>query len=104
MRPESMVKVKLQQPADGQDDIGQPATVWSDVATIGADIRHKTGLEEIKGDAQTSTVKASVRVRYRDGITAGMRLLHGATAYNIISVLPDVGRREYVDLVCEVVQ
>jgi len=42
-------------------------------------------------------------VRYRAGITAGMRVVHNLQAFNITAVLPDVGGREYVDLVCEVV-
>ena len=48
-------------------------------------------------------VQASIRVRYRAGITAGMRVVHNLTNYNITAVMPDVGGREYVDLVAEVV-
>lgn len=93
----------LQAPGTTQDELGQPIPGWTDVATVWADIRMKSGLEAIKAGASVSVVQASIRVRYRAGITAGMRIVHNLQAYNITAVLPDVGGREYVDLVCEVV-
>lgn len=93
----------LQQPGTATDELGQPIPGWVDVATVWADIRLKSGLESIKAGAPVSTVQASVRVRYRAGITAGMRLVHNLQAYNIVAVMPDIGGREFVDLVCEVV-
>ena len=96
-------RVTLQAPGTTQDELGQPIPGWTDVATLWADIRMKSGLESIKAGAPVSVVQASIRVRYRAGITAGMRLTHNLQAFNIVAVLPDVGGREYVDLVCEVV-
>ena len=93
----------LQAPVTTQDELGQPIPGWTDVATVWADIRMKSGLESIKAGAPVSVVQASIRVRYRAGITAGMRVVHNLQAFNIVAVLPDVGGREYVDLVCEVV-
>lgn len=93
----------LQAPSTTQDELGQPIPGWTDVATLWADIRMKSGLESIKAGAPVSVVQASIRVRYRAGITAGMRLVHNLQAFNITAVLPDVGGREYVDLVAEVV-
>lgn len=97
--------VKLQRKAAGRDPAGQPSTGWVDVTAdpIRADIRNQTGLEAVKAGAMTSVVKTSVRIRYREGITAGMRLVEGATTYNITAVLPDRARRQFVDLLCEVV-
>jgi SPP1 family predicted phage head-tail adaptor len=93
----------LQAPGTTQDELGQPIPGWTDVSTLWADIRMKSGLESIKAGAPVSVVQASIRVRYRAGITAGMRLTHNLQAFNIVAVMPDVGGREYVDLVCEVV-
>lgn len=95
--------VMLQAPGTAEDELGQPIPGWTDVATLWADIRMKSGLESIKAGASASVVQASIRVRYRAGITAGMRVVHNLQAYNIVAVLPDVGAREYIDLVCEVV-
>ena len=96
-------RVTIQAPGATTDELGQPIPGWTDVATIWADIRMKSGLESIKAGASVSTVQASIRVRYRAGITAGMRVLVDSVAYNITAVQPDVGGREFVDLVCEVV-
>lgn len=93
----------IQQPGTATDELGQPIPGWTDVATVWADIRMKSGLESIKAGASVSTVQASIRIRYRAGINAGMRIVHNLTAYNITAVQPDVGGREFVDLVAEVV-
>lgn len=84
----------------GQDEIGQPVTTWSTVATVWADIRHLSGLEQIKGDADASIVKASIRIRRRSDVNAGMRAYEGATAYEIKAVLDD-DKRIYLNLACE---
>lgn len=96
-------KVTIQAPGMTQAEDGQPIASWSTLATVWADIRTQGGLESIKSGAVTSVVKASVRIRHRTDITAGMRILHGSTTYHITAVLPDVAKRQYVDLVCEVV-
>ena len=93
----------IQTPSTATDELGQPIPGWTDVATVWADIRMKSGLESIKAGASVSVVQASIRIRYRAGITAGMRVVHNLTNYNITAVMPDVGGREFVDLVAEVV-
>ena len=93
----------LQQPGTTTDALGQPISGWTDVATVWGDVRLRSGLESIKAGASVSTVQASIRIRYRAGINAGMRIVHNLTAYNITAVQPDVGGREFVDLVAEVV-
>ena len=93
----------LQQPGTATDALGQPIHGWTDVALVWASIRHLSGVEAIKADATVSTVKASIRIRWRPGLNAGMRVVHDAQVYSIEAVLPDAGRREFVDLVAEVV-
>lgn len=61
----------------------------------------EVGPEAIKAGAPVSTVQASIRIRYRAGVTAGMRVVHNLVPYNIIAPLPDVSGREYIDLACE---
>lgn len=94
-------RVKIQQLAAGQDAIGQPVQTWSDLATVWSRILMKNGAQAIKGDADVSLVQASIRIRRRTDIAAGMRVLHGTVVYDIKAVLPDEERRTHVDLVCE---
>lgn len=92
-------RITLQQRAGAVDEIGQPlGESWSDVAYLWANVRHLSGLESIKSGATVSQVNASMRIRFRAGIDAGMRILHGAAVYQVEAVLPH--GREWVDLSC----
>lgn len=84
----------------GVDELGQPLDVWTLVAAVWADIKHLSGLSAIKAGADTSIVQASIRIRHREGLNAGMRVVHGADIYDIRAPLPD-GKRQYIDLVCQ---
>ena len=96
-------RVTIQQPATGQDEIGQPIPTWSTLAEVWANVRHLNGVETIKAGAEMSAVKASIRIRRRADVTAAMRVVLGSTVYQVKAVLQDEGKREWTDLVCEVV-
>lgn len=96
-------RATIQQQASGIDEIGQPVTGWADMATVWANVRHQSGLESIRADADVSVVKASIRVRFRADVDAGMRVLVSGVAYDINAVLPDA-KRQYLDLVCQKVE
>lgn len=95
--------VTIKAPPTAQDADGQPTGDWTTVCTPWANVRYLNGTETIKGGADISTAKASIRIRYRTGITSGMRLELGSTVYQIKAVLPDEQRKEFTDLSCEVV-
>lgn len=94
-------RITLQQRGGTQDAIGQPVLTWADVATVWADVRYLNGLEIVKADAEISVARASVRIRYRLGVTAAMRVLHDGRVLDIKAVLPDATGREYLDLACQ---
>jgi len=95
--------VQIQRRTSAQDAIGQPLDTWTSIAAVWADIRQPSGLAAIKANAEVSVVQASIRIRYRTDINAGMRVVHGATVYSISAVLMDVSGRQWIDLVCQVV-
>ena len=94
-------RVEVQSQQATFDDIGQPSTTWQTVAQLWANVRYVSGLSAIKSGADTSVVKASIRVRH-GSFNAGQRVLHDGKVFDIQAVLPD-GKRQYVDLVCEAV-
>lgn len=96
-------RIRIEAPSQTQDEAGQPVDGWALVAEVWADIRLLGGLESIRAGAVTSSTQASIRIRWRTGLDAGMRVMHGGAAYNIRSVNPDWGSRQFVDLVCEVI-
>lgn len=97
-------QVTIRRRDSGSDALGQSVNTWSDVATVWADVRHQSGMEAIKGDARVSTVKASIRIRYRTDILAGDRVILGSVSYEVLAPMPDEQRREFTDLACEVVK
>ena len=74
------------------------ATLWSQV--IVARGASTIGQEFIAGGVDTSRIAASFRIRRRDGIDAGMRVVHDGKNYDIRAVLPDLQDNRYVDLGC----
>ncbi|MPW17879.1 phage head closure protein [Paraburkholderia sp. CNPSo 3157] len=97
-------RITIQRQSADRDEDGHPEAVWTDVVVTWASIAHKSGLQSIRGDAEVSLVQASIRVRYRTDVAAGMRVVHGSTIYQIRAVLPDERGREFTDLVCEVIE
>lgn len=95
-------RVKIKEKIGTKDALGQSVQTLQDVATVWADIRYLRGFEAIKAGAQTSTKSCSIRIRWRTDITEGMEVWHAGVKYNINAVLPDMLKRERVDLLCEV--
>jgi len=89
-------RVLIQTPA-GQDEAGQPGTGWVNVVPDGdgklwAGITDISGREFISAGATQNQVTTKILIRYRAGIDASMRALHGADVYNIEAVLGQDGR------------
>lgn len=96
-------RVVIQQKTATTDTLNQPLDQWADFAAVWADVRFKTGLQSITSElasAEQDGVECSVRIRYRSDITAAMRIVDGAAIYDIKQVLPNIGAKDYVDLVC----
>lgn len=96
-------RVTIKSRAAGQDAAGQPNGSWADVVTVWASVRHGTGSEAIRAGETASVTKASIRIRWRAGVTPAMRVYHGSDVYEVLQVLPDYGTRMHVDLVCETI-
>lgn len=94
--------VQIQRHVTGKDAAGQPATGWVAVASVWADIRHVSGREYVRSDADVSRAVVSIRIRYRSDMDAGMRVVHEGRVYSIEAVMPDAAGRAFVDLVCSV--
>ena len=84
--------------AQSQPDPRGPIT-WSDFATAWASIR-RTGAREqyLSGsNREQASANAVFRIRYRDDLTADMRLLHDGSIFDILGV-EEVGRRRHLDI------
>ncbi len=94
-------RVILRQRVAGHDAAGQPSASWSDLASVWANISVLSGAQAIKADAEISTVRASIRIRLRDDVTAGMIVVDGSTTYDIRAVVKNAAEA-FADLLCEV--
>jgi len=80
-------RVTIQSPVTGQNAYGEPLTGWTDVATVWASLTDLSGREFLAAQATQATVTTKVLIRYRAGIVAAMRVVHGADVYNVMAVL-----------------
>jgi len=83
-------RVTIQSVTETRDtSTGAIATSWADVATVWAAVEPLSGREFLAAQANQAEVVARILIRYRDDVTAKMRVLHGARVYNIRAALPD---------------
>ena len=93
----------LQSPPAAKDALGQPTGAWTDVATIWVNVMGLTGLETIRGGAETGVSKVSLRTRSRAGMTSAMRFVAGGVTYNFKNVPPYIKSQKFMDITAEVV-
>ena len=97
-------RVSLQEEGTVQDDIGQPIPTWVEVTKLWSNIKYQSGVEVVKAGAPASIAKVSIQIRKRAGVTSAMRIVDAAgVVYKIGNVLPDMERRDRINLPCEVV-
>ncbi|MBM7064826.1 phage head closure protein [Neisseria elongata] len=94
-------RVEILQRVKEKDKSGATVMVWRPLCKVWADVRHISGSETMKHDVLSASVRASVRIRWREDITPDMRVKIGGKPYAIRAVIPDAAKRVFVDLVCE---
>lgn len=100
-------RIRIEQRVSGTDEAGQPLDTWELVAEVWADIRGQTGLgsmKEMQGDLPAPVSRYSIRIRFREGLDAGMRVVYAGQVFEVKQApRMDYAKREWTDLVCEVV-
>lgn len=88
-------------PHHGRGRLGPPINARENITTqrLAANVRHLSGMSTIKADADVSISRASIRIRRRTDVNAGMWVLFDGQVYEIDDVLPGESR-EHTDLVC----
>ena len=94
-------RVEILRRVKEKDKSGATVMVWRPLAKLWADVRHVSGSETMRHDVLSASVRASVRIRWRAGISADMRVKTGNGVYVIRAAIPDLRRREFLDLICE---
>lgn len=99
-------RIRIERRQTGTDSIGQPLDGWELVGEVWAWVQGGTGMASIRQSGLQDNVAASLnsysfRVRFREGLDAGMRVFYGGQAFDVKQVRMDFAGREWTDLVCE---
>ena len=97
-------RILIQKRTPGTDEAGGPLLTWCDVATVWANVAGDAGLATIRasGDLPAPIKRYSFRIRFREGLDEGMRVVLAGEPFDVKQVRMDYAGREWTDLVCEV--
>lgn len=97
-------RVTLQASTPVRDAVGGPVDVWADVVTVWARVRDLSG-KAIEDALQAgSQVTRRVTIRWRSGVSAAMRLKFADDSLAKVAFVREIGRREFLELDCEVIE
>jgi SPP1 family predicted phage head-tail adaptor len=97
-------RVTLQSETRNPDAAGGAVVSWSALAhapTVWARVEPLLGREALQAMQLKAPVSYRVTMRWRDDITAAMRLVWGARVLNIRSIINPDERRRYIEILCE---
>lgn len=98
-------RLTLQQPSLSADGAGGYTRSWADVAALWAEIQPFTARdvsgERLQGERLQSRVSHRIRLRYRAGVTAEMRLTDGTRIFNIRAVTVPQEAKEMLEILAE---
>lgn len=94
-------RVTIEEPVRVGDEGGGAVIAWQPIATVWAEIQPKAGREVFESDQQGGRVTHDVRMRYRHGVTAKMRIANGGRLFDIRHVANPGERGEWMICTCE---
>lgn len=94
-------RINLQSQTTTTDTEGRWSGSWVTVFRPWAKIATDSGSEIQEGDQEQTVLRHTVRIRYRPGVTAAMRVTYGARVFDILSVIDPDQRHEWLDLSCQ---
>lgn len=94
-------RITIQQAVETPDGGGGSSVVWTDLATLWAEVRPLSGRERLQAQQIEASVDYRVTIRYRSDVDAGMRVVWGALTMNIRAVYNEDRKRKYLTLDAE---
>jgi SPP1 family predicted phage head-tail adaptor len=93
-------RITIQTQTKTQDTTGSVIASWSTFATLWASVDDESGREGYSASQVQSERTTNIRIREYPGITPKMRVVHGADAYDIESVIRDPTHARQLQLIC----
>lgn len=101
MRPGLMRhRIEIQSATIAENDLGEEEETWAELKTVWASYEPKSAGEKYAEDQFQAKRVVLFRIRYREGITTKMRVVHDGLTYDIDAVIPYKFRGE-LHLECE---
>ena len=91
-------RVRIETRQSVQDDFGQASINWVELLTTWAEVLPLRGREFFAAAQVQQEHSIKVRLRYRPGIDAGMRLVWNGRAHDITGVIALEGGREWLEI------
>jgi SPP1 family predicted phage head-tail adaptor len=96
-------RIRFERPVRDDSFDGAGSGTWEEVITVWAqvqDVRPSRG-ERVADVVNLGSRPAKIVIRWRPGITADMRIVHGDRVMQIVSGPAELGRREALEMMCE---
>ncbi len=94
-------RIRIEEPVRTPDGQGGFVTAWQEVATLWAKMEALRGDERIAAGQLGSQIIYRFRLRWREDITAHMRVVFGVRVFAIHAVLAEEGRRRSLVILAE---
>ncbi len=88
-------RIHIQRRMGGLDEWGSPLPdSWMNITDqwLAANVQYRSGMSTIKTNVDVSEVRASICIRRRTDVDAGMRVLFNGQTFEIEVVLPSLNR------------
>ena len=92
-------RITIQTPTKTKNALHEPVTTWANLAstpTIWSRIEPVTGMEQLEANKLTATTTVRITIRPRSDLTSEMRIIHGATTYQIDYIEPYDPHRDMI--------
>ena len=83
-----------------RNNIGEDDYAWATFHATRARIRVLKAREQVSAEAQEAAADTEIMIRYFPGVTAGMRVVHSSTYYDIRGVVDYEERKRELTLQC----
>lgn len=97
-------RIELQLPTKVPDGLGGQTVTWSTVHTVYASIWPLKGTEALEGGRDVAVVTHRVRIRFRRGVKASMRIkdLFSGRYFSIVTAPIDLGdQHQWLEMMCK---
>jgi SPP1 family predicted phage head-tail adaptor len=98
-------RIRLQERGTEADALGQPTTVWKDVASLWAEVLPLSGRELLAGQAIHTEVTHTITIRWQRQFAdplamAARRILYSGRVFNIHASIDIEERHKVLELTC----